>query len=150
MDTHYTASPETTGNLIPEFRDIRLADVRVLDGGKIILDGYDASRPLDMACNDVVFDDPKAIVLSAQHVTLTRGPGPSNLAVSGEDVKLTGSTTDAPATACASGSSFRCRDARRFRGRAAHYAAIVDAQFTRYRRRQRRPARRPFARSAPR
>ena len=34
MDTHYTASPETTGKLIPEFRDIRLKDVRVLDGGK--------------------------------------------------------------------------------------------------------------------
>ena len=46
MDTHYTASAQTTGSLIPEFRDIRLKDVRVLDGGNVILDGYDASRVL--------------------------------------------------------------------------------------------------------
>ena len=49
MDTHYTASAQTTGNLIPEFRDIRLKGVRVLDGGNVILDGYDVARPLRMA-----------------------------------------------------------------------------------------------------
>jgi pectinesterase len=127
MDTHYTASPETTGKLIPEYRDIRLADVRVLDGGKITLDGYDASRRLDIAFNNVVFDDPKAIVLSAQHVTLTRGPGPSNLTVSGEDVKLAGSTSDAPANACTG--KFVPMPTTASAGGAAHYAAVVDASF---------------------
>ncbi|HEY2164412.1 MAG TPA: glycosyl hydrolase family 28 protein, partial [Gemmatimonadaceae bacterium] len=128
MDTHYTASPETTGKLIPEYRDIRLADVRVLDGGKVTLDGYDASRRLDIAFNNVVFDDPKAIVLLAQHVSLTQGPGPSNLSLTGEDVKVTGASSDAPPNACTG--KFVPMPTTAFAGGAsAHYAAIVDARF---------------------
>ncbi len=127
MDTHYTASPETTGKLIPEYRDIRLADVRVLDGGKITLDGYDAARRLDIAFNNVVFDDLRAIVLVAQHVKLARGPGPSNLSVSGEDVTATGTTSDAPPNPC-TGKFVPMPVASSTTG-AAHYAAIVDAKF---------------------
>jgi polygalacturonase len=127
MDTHYTASPETTGKLIPEYRDIRLADVRVLDGGKVTLDGYDAARRLDIAFNNVVFDDPRAIVLVAQHVRLMRGPGPSNLSVSGDDVAATGTTSDAPPNPC-TGKFVPMPVASAGNG-TARYAAIVDAKF---------------------
>ena len=68
MDTHYTASrARRPGNLIPEFRDIRLKGVRVLDGGNVILDGYDAARLLRMAWDNVVFDKPDAIKVKASH-----------------------------------------------------------------------------------
>ena len=128
MDTHYTASPETTGRLIPEYRDIRLADVRVLDGGKVTLDGHDADRKLNISFNNVVFDDPKAIVVAAQHVSLSTGPGPSNLTVSGEDVKVTGSTSAAPPNPCA-GKFVPMPVASAGATTTTHYAAIVDARF---------------------
>ena len=101
MDTHYSASAKTTGTLVPEFRDIRLKDVRVLDGGKVILEGYDAKRRLAMVFDNVVFDDPAKMVVSASHVTLARGPGPTNLAIPGEDVQVTGTFSDAPPNSCA-------------------------------------------------
>src|SRR4051812_33892728 len=41
MDTHYSASEETEGTKIPEFRDIRLQNIRVEQGGQVILEGYD-------------------------------------------------------------------------------------------------------------
>jgi polygalacturonase len=72
MDTHYTASAKTTGDLIPQFRDIRLADVRVLDGGRVILDGYDAARPLRMVWDNVVFDVPDKIRTDSAHADIRR------------------------------------------------------------------------------
>jgi polygalacturonase len=130
MDTHYSASPQTTGNLIPEFRDIRLKGVRVVDGGQVILEGYDTARPLRMSWDDVVFDTPNAIKLRASHVAIAKGPGPSNLPLTGEDVTATGSTSDAPRLDCE-------RKFVAFPGTAlgipqggGDYAAIVDAKFT--------------------
>ena len=130
MDTHYTASAQTTGNLIPEFRDIRLKGVRVLDGGNVILDGYDASRMLRMTWDDVVFDRPDAIKVKASFAAIAKGPGPSNLPITGENVQLTGATSDAPRLDCE-------KKFVPFPGSAAalpvgggEYAAIVDAKYT--------------------
>lgn len=100
MDTHYSASEETTGTLVPEFRDIRLQNVRVEQGGQIILDGYDAKRPLRMAWDSVTFDAPATFKLTAQHLELAQGPGPVNLVVKGENVRVTGTANEAPANAC--------------------------------------------------
>jgi polygalacturonase len=100
MDTHYSASPKTTGDLVPRFRDIRLKDVRVLDGGKVILDGYDMERRLEMSWDNVSFDAPAAMKVTASHLALRRGPGPVNLAIAGEDVTVEGSTSEAPANSC--------------------------------------------------
>ena len=75
MDTHYTASAQTTGSLIPEFRDIRLKGVRVLDGGNVILDGYDAARMLRMTWDDVVFDRPDAIKVKASFAAIGERAG---------------------------------------------------------------------------
>ncbi len=129
MDTHYSASPQTTGTLIPEFKDIRLKGVRVIDGGQVILEGYDAARPLRMSWDDVVFDRPDAIKLRASHAAIAKGPGPSNLSLTGENVTTTGSTSDAPRLDCE-------RKFVPFPGTAlglpqggGDYAAIVDATF---------------------
>jgi polygalacturonase len=101
MDTHYSASEETEGSKIPEFRDIRLSNVHVEEGGQVILEGYDAARPLRMSWDNVTFDAPAKYKVSAKHLELKQGPGPMNLPVAGEDVRVTGTASDAPANACA-------------------------------------------------
>ena len=101
MDTHYTASEQTEGSLVPEFRDITLRDVRVEGKGKVILDGYDAARPLRITFDGVSFSDSAKVDVQAGFVSLVRGPGGTNLSLSGDTVQVTGSAA-APATkACA-------------------------------------------------
>lgn len=100
MDTHYSASPQTTGNLIPVFRGILLKDIRVLGGGQVTLDGYDAARPLRMTFDNVIFDTPAAIKLHASHAEIAQGPGPVNLQLAGEDVRVTGTTSEGPPNGC--------------------------------------------------
>ena len=100
MDTHYSASLQTTGNLIPFFRGILLKDIRVLDGGQVTLDGYDAQHPLRMTLDNVVFDKPAAIKLHALHAAITEGPGPVSLQLVGEDVRVSGAMSEGPPNAC--------------------------------------------------
>jgi polygalacturonase len=100
MDTHYSASEETTGSRIPEFRDIRLKGVRVAEGGKVILEGYDSARPLRMMWDDVTFDEPSKFKVSAGHVEIQQGPGPVNLPLSGDDVRVVGTSGESPPNAC--------------------------------------------------
>ncbi|HTE47010.1 MAG TPA: pectinesterase family protein, partial [Gemmatimonadaceae bacterium] len=130
MDTHYTASAQTTGALIPEFRDIRLKGVRVVDGGSVILDGYDAARPLRMSWDDVVFDKPSDIKIKASFATIAKGPGPSNLVISGEGVSVTGATSDAPRLDCERKFVPFPRNAASIPQGGGDYAAVVDARFT--------------------
>ena len=130
MDTHYSASAQTTGNLIPEFRDIRLKGVRVVDGGNVILDGYDAARPLRMAWDDVYFDTPDAIKVKASYAAIAKGPGPSNLAITGENVSVTGTSSDAPRLDCERKFVPLPGNAARIPIGGGDYAAIVDARFT--------------------
>jgi polygalacturonase len=129
MDSHYTASAQTTGNLIPEFRDIRLKGVRVIDGGNVILDGYDAARPLRMAWDDVYFDKPDAIKVKASHASIVKGPGPSNLTISGENVSVTGTSSDAPRLDCERKFVPLPANAAKIPIGGGDYAAIVDARF---------------------
>src|SRR6185503_4794743 len=126
MDTHYTASATTTGDMIPEFRDIRLKDVRVQGGGKVILEGYDERRRLGMTFDNVVFDDPSKIKVSEGHVSIAKGPGPMNLDVTGEDVHVAGTTSDAPANSCV-GKFVPMPTAST--SAASKYNAVVDASF---------------------
>ena len=100
MDAFYTASPETTGTLIPEFRDIRLKNVRVLDAGNVILQGYDAARMLRMSWDNVTFDQPSSIKITAKNAAIATGPGPMNLELSGANVQTTGTTSAAPRLEC--------------------------------------------------
>ena len=53
--------------------------MRVVDGSQVILDGYDAARPLRMSWDDVVFDKPADIKVNGVACAIRQGPGPSNL-----------------------------------------------------------------------
>ena len=101
MDTRYTASRETTGTSIPEYRDVRLHDVRVLGAGTVILQGYDAARPLRIAFDNVTFEDTAKVKVRASDAEVRVGPGPFDLALTGENVRVTGRPGDAPRLACA-------------------------------------------------
>jgi polygalacturonase len=103
MDTHYSASPQTTGDLVPVFRDVVLRNVRVLDAARVTLDGYDAERRLGITLDGVTFDDLAKLKLRASHADVTVGPRGTNLPVAGDDVRVTGTpvTKDAAApTTC--------------------------------------------------
>ncbi len=71
MDTHYSASPETTGTLIPQFTNITLHNVRVMDGGRITLDGYDAAHPLGITFDNVRIDDPARTTVTARYARVS-------------------------------------------------------------------------------
>jgi polygalacturonase len=130
MDAFYTASPQTTGTLIPEFRDIRLKGVRVLDAGNVILQGYDAARPLRMSWDDVVFDQASKIRVTAKNAVIAQGPGPSNLPIAGDNVQVTGTTTSAPQLDCERKFVPFPGNAARIPPGGGEYAAIVDAKHT--------------------
>jgi polygalacturonase len=89
MDTHYTASDETEGSLVPEFRDVVLRDVRVADGVNLILQGYDAARPLAITFDGVVFDQAATIKVRASDARVTlASPLVPPLAIAGERVQI--------------------------------------------------------------
>jgi polygalacturonase len=54
IDTHY--EPGETGQLIPNYADVRMEQVHSLTPGKLSLGGYDDKHPLRLALRDVVVD----------------------------------------------------------------------------------------------
>ena len=72
MDSNYTASVGKDRDKLPQFTDIRLKNVRVLDGGKVTLDGYDEHHRLGILFNNVVFDRPDSIKTTSAHTDLTK------------------------------------------------------------------------------
>jgi len=88
MDTHYTAATGPDRGRIPVFREIVLRDVRIRDGGKITLDGFDAQHRLGIAFDNVRLDAPSAIQWRAANAAITLGPGPVNFRPSGPDVTV--------------------------------------------------------------
>lgn len=100
MDTHYTPLGKAT-DLIPVFEDITLRNVRLYDGGKITLDGFDAAHKLRMTWDNVTADAPESMKIAASHTALTLGPGPVNLRASGDDVTVTGTPGAGSPNACA-------------------------------------------------
>ncbi|MEP6621766.1 MAG: pectinesterase family protein [bacterium] len=129
MDTHYSASEETTGNKIPEFRDIRFKSVRVLQGGNVILEGYDNARPLRVDWNDVTFDEPLKFKVSAGHAEIHQGPGPMNLPISGDDVRITGTSGESPPNACIGKFVPMPASVAAVVTGQAGYSGVVDAKF---------------------
>jgi len=101
MDSTYSASGSLSGALPPTFRDILLRDVRIAGAGKVTLEGLDEAHRLGIQFDNVVFDDPSAIQTSAEHAAVTAGPGPFNLKIAGEDVRVSGSPGPAPPNPCA-------------------------------------------------
>ncbi len=87
MDTNYSFRG-TERNKLPVFRDITLRNVHIFDGGKITLEGFDATHRLQMNFDDVTISGPAKV--NAMHADFTLGPGPVNFPVSGDDVHVTG------------------------------------------------------------
>ncbi len=100
METSYTASPETTGTLIPVYRDVRLRDVRVVDAGRVTLEGYDATHRLGIGFDGVTFDMPSKMKLAATNADVTVGPGAMTLPMAGEGVSVTGTAGTRAAPSC--------------------------------------------------
>lgn len=100
MDTHYSfKGPEQ--EKIPVYNDITLRNVRILDGGKITLDGFDATHKLEMRFDNVIADASGELKISGSHATLAVGPGAMNLPVAGEDVTVTGTQGAGSPNSCA-------------------------------------------------
>jgi len=99
MDSNYSFYGAARDKL-PQFTDITLRNVRIQGAGKITLDGYDASHRLGMTLDNVVLTDPKSVKIAGTHADLKIGPGPSNLHLEGEDVKVTGGPGTGAPNAC--------------------------------------------------
>ncbi|HEY6390871.1 MAG TPA: glycosyl hydrolase family 28 protein [Bryobacteraceae bacterium] len=89
-----------SGDKAPTFTGIVLRDVRVLSGGKIALDGYDAKHRLGMQFDNVYLDPPLASKVSASYADFTLGPGPVNFKPSGNDVTVTGAPGNGAPNPC--------------------------------------------------
>jgi polygalacturonase len=98
MDSNYTASVGKDRDKPPHFTGIHLKDVRVLDGGKITLEGYDAQHRLGIQFDNVSLD--KTGTVKAIHADITEGPGPVNFRPSGEDVNVSGTPGKGTPNAC--------------------------------------------------
>ncbi len=100
MDTTYTAHVSNADSKPPVFRDIAVRNVRVEGGGKVTLAGLDATHRLGIQFDNVVFDDPAQVKLSATHADVKLGPGAWNLKLTGEDVTVTGTAATSVKTSC--------------------------------------------------
>lgn len=94
FDPFYSSA---TGTMIPVFQNITLTNVHVLGGGASTFRGYDATRPLTITLDNVVFDDPGSATFKTQDAKLTLGPGPVNFTPTGTDVTVTKQSTGTPA-----------------------------------------------------
>lgn len=85
LDTHYD-NPGARKDLYPEFRKIRMEDVRVFGGGAISVEGLDAAHRVSLALDGVTLDDPARYAFHAAHAEIDYGPGPVNFTLAGDDV----------------------------------------------------------------
>ncbi len=97
MDTNYERFGKG-GPKPPVFTDITLRNVRVLPGGTITLQGFDAAHRLGMNFDNVHLDAPGKIL--AEFADFTLGPGPVNFVPSGEDVRVKGELGKGTPNAC--------------------------------------------------
>jgi polygalacturonase len=98
MDSNYTASVGKDRDKLPVFTDIRLKNVRVQDGGKVTLVGYDATHRLGIQFDQVNLDP--ATKISAAHADILLGPGAANFRPTGDDVKVSGTPGKRAANVC--------------------------------------------------
>ena len=100
MDSVYEHVGRDQGNRLPQFTGIVLKDVRVEGGGKITLQGFDETHRLGMTFENVHFDSPGELKVLAEHAILKFVPGPTQVSVTGEDVKVETTPGKATPNAC--------------------------------------------------
>jgi polygalacturonase len=86
METTYEGT--TTGSLIPRFEDVVLQNVRVLGGGKVSLEGFDAAHPLKMTFDGVELNGVPPDQIHVAHAKISTGPGQVNFVFAGDDVEM--------------------------------------------------------------
>jgi polygalacturonase len=94
---HEVDASET--NKPPTFTDIRLNNVLIQNGARILLDGLDASHHLGISFHNVVLEQPEAIQITADHADIHLDE--SNISVSGDDIKVSGKPSKGTPNACA-------------------------------------------------
>jgi polygalacturonase len=99
MDSNYSHMG-TARDKLPQFRNIVLSNVRIDGGGRLTLDGYDATHPLGMMFDGVTLSSPNSIKIAAKFANLELGPGPVNFLATGEDVKITGKPGNGKPSSC--------------------------------------------------
>jgi polygalacturonase len=99
MDTNYSFYGKAR-DLLPVFTGIAFHDVRVLGGGKLQLQGYDAMHRLGILFDDVVVEPLQAVKISAAHADIVLGPGPVNFMPVGDDVNVTGKPRSSASNIC--------------------------------------------------
>ena len=86
-------------NKTPTFTDIRFNNVLIQGGGRISLDGLDAEHHLGVSFHNVVAEQPEAIRAVANHADIHLDG--SNISVSGDDIKVSGTPSRGTPNACA-------------------------------------------------
>ncbi len=89
LQTNYN-NPGPFSDRVPLYREILLHDVRILGGGAVSVEGFDAQHRLSITLDGVLLDDPKRYRLTADHAAITYGPGPTNFVLKGDDVTASG------------------------------------------------------------
>jgi len=102
MDSHYREEMSDATGRIPGYRDITIRNVAVAGEGRLLLDGADADHRVGIQFDNVVFDNPGAMEVSATQSDVKVGPGPFNLKVAGKEVIVTGTPGKAAPNACRS------------------------------------------------
>jgi polygalacturonase len=100
LDTNYSANPKPGTGKIPVFTDIVLRNVRIQGGGKIQLNGFDATHRIGIQFDGVTLDSPSAYKFAIDHADIMVGPGPVNFQMSGADSTLRGTAGKGTLASC--------------------------------------------------
>jgi polygalacturonase len=100
LSPHYS---KAEGTLIPDYKDISLSNVRVLNvpglRQVVTLMGYDAEHMLDVSLDNVVVDG--NVEVKAAFASVKTGPGPVSFTPAGDHVDFTsGATAKTPPNPC--------------------------------------------------
>ena len=99
MDSDYEHGGRD-GKLLPQFTGILLRNVHIIGGGKLTLNGYDATHKLGMLFDNVTFADLARIKVVAEHMDLVLAGGSTDFHPSGEDVHVTAAKGNGKANSC--------------------------------------------------
>jgi polygalacturonase len=102
IDSRYGEAGNLPGNLLPEYRDITLHDVRISGGGKIWIHGYSNEHRTELTLDGVMLADPQTAKYSysIDHADIHLGPGPVNLKTEGTDSTLSGTAGSGSLGSC--------------------------------------------------
>jgi len=101
IDTDYTGANAQTSRL-PDYKNLLLKNVQISGGGKIFVGGLDSGHRTTITFDGVLLDDPSRYKMSAEHATVTYGPGPVNFTLPGSDVSGIGNRSDGKLPSCQS------------------------------------------------